>query len=189
MVHGFSQQPGIEYDETFSPIIKPSMIRVVLSIAVSHAWTVHQQDVKNAFLHGDLDEVVHWEKPPGFIDPTRPNHVCLLHKSLYGLKQVPRAWYQQFAHHTHRLGFVASHSDVSLFVLRRGFEVAYLLLYVDDIILTASSVGILQHITDQLYREFSMADLRDLTYLLGISVSWSASGMLLSQHQYAIDLL
>nr|XP_020164445.1 uncharacterized mitochondrial protein AtMg00810-like [Aegilops tauschii subsp. strangulata] len=112
-----------------------------------------------------------------------------LHKSLYGLKQAPRAWYQRFAHHAHRLGFVASQSDMSLFVLQRGTEMAYLLLYVDDIILTASSAGLLQHITAQLHREFSMTDLEDLSYFLGISVSRSASGMLLSQHQYAIDPL
>ncbi|KAK1648574.1 hypothetical protein QYE76_066379 [Lolium multiflorum] len=189
VVRGFSQQTGIDFDETFSPVVKPATIRVVLSIATSRAWPVHQLDVKNAFLHGNLDEEVYCVQPPGFVDPAHPHHVCRLHKSLYGLKQAPRAWYQRFAHYAHRLGFVASQSDVSLFVLRQGTEVAYLLLYVDDIILTASTSRLLQHITGLLHREFSMTDLGDLSYFLGISVTRSSTGMFLSQRQYALDLL
>ena len=189
VVRGFSQQPGVDFDETFSPVIKPAMIRVVLSIAVSRSWPIHQLDVKNTFLHGNLDEVVYCEQPPGFIDSARPQHVCQLHKSLYGLKQAPRAWYQRFAHYAHCLGFVASQCDVSMFVLQRGDELAYLLLYVDDIILTASSASLLQHVTDLLHREFSITDLGDLSYFFGISVTRSSSGMLLPQRQYAINLL
>ena len=103
------------------------------------SWPIRQLDVKNAFLHGHLEETVYCQQPPGFVDPAAPDHVCLLQRSLYGLKQAPRAWYQRFASYIRQLGFTASVSDVSLFVYKEGGDMAYLLLYVDDIILTASS--------------------------------------------------
>jgi hypothetical protein len=143
VVRGFSQQPGVDFDETFSPVIKPATIRVVLGIATSRAWPIHQLNVKNAFLHGTLDEDVYCQQPPGFLDLSHPDYVCRLHKSLYGLKQAPRAWYQRFAVYAHRVGFVASQSDMSLFVMRHGAAIAYLLIYVDDIILTASTPELL----------------------------------------------
>ncbi|GKF64655.1 ribonuclease H-like domain-containing protein [Tanacetum coccineum] len=92
-----SLQHGVDFDETFSPVVKPSTIRTVLSLAVSRQWPIHQLDVKNAFLNGDLSETVYMHQPPGFVDSRYPNHVCLLQRSLYGLKQAPRAWFQRFA--------------------------------------------------------------------------------------------
>ena len=118
VVRGFTQRHGIDYDETFSPVVKPATIRVVLSIAASRSWPIHQLDVKNVFLHGHLEETVYCQQPPGFVDPTHPDYICLLQCSLYGLKQAPRAWYQQFATYLHQLGFSASSSDTSLFVLQ-----------------------------------------------------------------------
>jgi len=181
VVRGFSQQYGIDYEETFSPVVKPATIRVVLSIAASRAWPIHQLDVKNAFLHGHLNETVYCQQPPGFVDPAAPDHVCLLQKSLYGLKQAPWAWHQRFATFIQTLGFVTSVSDTSLFVFKEGTSVAYLLLYVDDIVLTASSPALLRHITERLNSEFAMTDLGDLHHFLGISVTRSADGLFLSQ--------
>ena len=93
---GFSRQHGIDFDETFSSVVKPSTIRVVLSLAVSFSWPIHQLDVKNAFLHGTLNETVYCQQPSAFENPSFSNSVCLLHKSLYGLKQAPRAWFPTF---------------------------------------------------------------------------------------------
>ena len=189
VVRGFSQQHGLDYDETFSPVVKPATIRVILSLAVSRSWSIHQLDVKNAFLHGHLEETVYCQQPTGFVDPTAPDHVCLLQKSLYGLKQAPRAWYQRFANYIRTLGFVASVTNTSLFVYKEGGHIAYLLLYVDDIVLTASSTALLHRITERLHSEFAMTDLGDLHHFLGISVTRSTDGLFLSQRQYAVDLL
>jgi len=117
------------------------------------------------------------------------DHVFLLQKSLYGLKLLPRAWYQRFAGFVQRSGFTASISGTSLFVYKEGADVAYLLLYVDDIILTASSPVLLQRIIRLHHSEFAITDLGELHHFLGISVTWTSDGLFLSQRQYAMDLL
>ena len=124
-------------------MVKPATVRTVLSLAVSRSWPVRQLDAKNAFLHGTVSETVYCSQPDGFVDSTWPDHVCRLNKSLYRLKQAPRAWYSRFASYLISLGFVEAKSDTSLFILRRGSDTVYLLLYVDDIILTASSTTLL----------------------------------------------
>lgn len=187
--HGDSQQPGIDFDETFSLVVKPSTIRAVLSIAVSSDWPIHQLDVKNAFLHGSLTETVYCRQPLGFADPSFPDHVCHLQKSLYGLKQAPRAWFQRFATFMHTIGFLPSRSDSSLFIFKSDAHTAYLLLYVDDIVLTASSSSFLEHVISSLRTEFCMTDLGHLHHFLVIAVSRSPSGLFLSQRQYALDIL
>jgi hypothetical protein len=78
VVRGFSQQPGIDFDETFSPVVKPATIRIILSLSLSKSWPIHQLDVKSAFLHGHLDEVVYSQQPSGFINPQTPTHLCRL---------------------------------------------------------------------------------------------------------------
>ncbi|CAN6244898.1 unnamed protein product [Urochloa humidicola] len=86
VLRGFTQRPGIDFDETFSPVVKPATVRTVLSLALSRQWPIHQLDVKNAFLHGTLSETVYYAQPSGFEDTAHPNFVCRLNKSLYGLK-------------------------------------------------------------------------------------------------------
>jgi hypothetical protein len=189
VLRGFTQRPGLDYDETFSPVIKPATVRVILSVALSQDWPVHQLDVKNAFLHGTLEETVYCVQPTGFVDPSHPGMVCRLNKSLYGLKQAPRAWHQRFASYLSSIGFVETKSDSSLFIYRWGSDTAYLLLYVDDIVLTASSSQFLRQVIEALQREFAMTDMGQLHHFLGISVTRSAKGMFLSQRQYTLDIL
>jgi hypothetical protein len=189
VLRGFTQQHGVDYDETFSPVVKPATIRLVLSIATMHSWPIHQMDVKNAFLHGHLQETVFCEQPSGFLDSSHPAHVCRLQKSLYGLKQAPRAWFHRFTTFIASIGFLASKSDSSLFILHNGTSVAYLLLYVDDIILTANTTSLLNTIISSLHSEFSMSDLGDIHHFLGINVHRSHDGLFLSQQQYALEIL
>jgi len=88
---GYAQTYGIDYDETYSPIAKMTIVRSIIAMAVAKGWSLHQMDVKNAFLHGDLQEEVYMEQPLGYVDQTHHNLVCRLKKALYGLKQAPRA--------------------------------------------------------------------------------------------------
>jgi hypothetical protein len=120
VVRGFSQCSGIDFLETFTPIVKSATIRTVLMLNALCRWPVKQLDVSNAFLHGQLQENVFCQQPVGFVDPQHPDAVCLLPKSLYGLKQAPRAWFTRFeAFITKSMGFIATRSDPSLFVLQQ----------------------------------------------------------------------
>ncbi|XP_071739987.1 uncharacterized mitochondrial protein AtMg00810-like [Rutidosis leptorrhynchoides] len=186
---GRAQPLGIDCHETFSPVVKPATIRTVLSIAVSNHWSIHQLDVKNAFLHGHLSETIYMHQPLGFRDPKYPNHVCLLKRSLYGLKQAPRAWYQRFADFVSTIEFIHSKCDHSLFVYRDGNQTAYLLLYVDDIILVTSSDSLRTSLLALLGKEFAMKDLGKLNSFLGISVSRTKEGLFLTQQAYAKDII
>ncbi|GJS02524.1 ribonuclease H-like domain-containing protein [Tanacetum coccineum] len=162
MANGSTQLEGVDVDKTFSPVVKPGTIQTILSLAASRHWPIHQLDVKNAFLHVDLSETVYMHQPSGFRDYAYPDYVCLLQQSLYGLKQAP---------------------------LSLGIDIAYFLLYVDDIVLTASSEGLLQQIIGSLHQEFAMIDLGPLNYFLGISVIRDSSGLFLSHKKYAIEIL
>lgn len=135
---GFHQEQGIDYNETFSPVVKHSTIRVILALAVQFHWSLHQLDATNAFLHGILKEDIYMTQPQGFTDPSFPNHVCKLHKSFYGLKRAPRAWYERFSSFLIGLGFHTSFPDASLFVRFHKGSIAIILLCVDDLVLTGN---------------------------------------------------
>ncbi|GJZ24254.1 ribonuclease H-like domain-containing protein [Tanacetum coccineum] len=116
VANGSIQLEGVDVDETFSPVVKLGTIRTVLSLAVSRHWPVHQLDVKNAFLHGDLTETVYMHQPLGFQNSTHPDYVCLLQRSLYGLKQAHRAWFQRDEHDD--IVLTASSSDLLQRIIR-----------------------------------------------------------------------
>jgi hypothetical protein len=191
VLRGFTQRPGVDYDETFSPVVNFTTVRAVLALALalSRDWAIHQLDVKNAFLHGTLTETVYCSEPTSFVDVAHPDLVYRLNRSLYGLKQAPRAWYNHFASYIASIGFIEAKSDTSLFIYRRGEETVYLLLYVNDIVLTASTADLLQRTITALQREFAMKDLGPLHHFLGITAERRPQGLFLHQRQYAIDIL
>src|SRR6185295_14807151 len=178
VLRGFTQRPGIDFAETFSPVVKPATVRTVLSLVLSRSWPVHQLDVNNAFLHGTLSETVYCSQPARFVDSSRPDMVCRLNKSLYCLKQPPRAWYSRFATFLLTLGFTEAKADTSLFIYRRGDETVYLLLYVDDIVLTVSSQQLLERVISSLQQEFAIKDLGQLHHL-SVTVKTRPSGLFL----------
>jgi Reverse transcriptase (RNA-dependent DNA polymerase) len=186
---GFSQEEGVDYFETFSPVVRPSTIRIVLSLSLSKGWFIRQLDVQNAFLHGDLQETVYMQQPPGFLDASRPTHVCLLNKALYGLKQSPRAWFHTLSTTLIAYGFVASQYDPSLFIFRAGNQFMVLLVYVDDLVLTGSHPDLLSDLIKTLQQSFAIKDLGKLHYFLGVEVHQSPTGLHLSQGKYIMDLL
>jgi hypothetical protein len=106
VLRGDTQRSGVDFDQTFSPVVDPATIRTVLTLAASYGWLIHQLDVSNAFFHDKLKETVYCQQPTGFVDSEHPDYLCLLSKCLYGLRQAPRPWYSSFAAHLRSLGFV-----------------------------------------------------------------------------------
>ena len=176
VTQGFTQEPSFDFGETFSPVVRHTTVRLVLSIAAMNQWKLRQLDVKNAFLHGDLEEEVFMKQPPGFEDSTHPQFVCKLKKSLYGHKQAPRSWNAKFTGYLPTLGFKSSHSDPSLFVQHTGNDIIILLLYVDDIIITGSSDQLIQRVVTNLSEVFEMKDMGQLTVFLGLQISYNSFG-------------
>ena len=189
VARGFNQKYGLDYAETFSPVIKSTTVRLVLEQAVRHDWCIRQLDVNNAFLQGTLQDEVYVSQPPGFVDQDRPHHVCHLRKAFYGLKQAPRAWYEELKHTLLAAGFRNSVADTSLFVYTHGGHQVFILVYVDDVVVTGSSHALVDQFIHLLATRFSIKDLGNLSYFLGIEVTRTSSGLHLMQRKYIQDLL
>ena len=140
----FTQRPDIDFHDTFSPVVKPAIILTILSIAVTKNWNMCQLDVNNAFLQGHLKEYVYLMQPSGFIDKDNPHTVCKLRKAIYGLRQAPRAWYNELRTFLLQSGFKNYVDDASLFIYNNSVVLIYMLVYVDDLTLLAT-VLLIQH--------------------------------------------
>ncbi|KAI3499715.1 hypothetical protein L1887_35524 [Cichorium endivia] len=167
---GFTQTPGIDYDETFSPVAKIKSIRIMLAIAAFHDYEIWQMDVKTAFLNGKLTEDVYMNQPEGFVDAKYPNKVCKLEKSIYGLKQASRSWNLCFHEKVKEFGFTRSEDESCVYVKASGSIVTFLVLYVDDILLMGNHIPTLQDVKSWLGKCFAMKDLGEAAYILGIRI-------------------
>ena len=179
---GFKQIYGIDYTEVYAPVSKHTTLRYLLAKAVNRDMHVHQMDVSTAFLHGKLAEEIYVQQPEGF-HVGGPNTVCKLHKALYGLKQAPKAWYDTISHVLVSSGFTISDADPSLFILNKSEgSVAYLLLYVDDILLLSQSMSVITEVKSLLSSHFSIKDLGEAKHFLGMQIKQErdANGALLS---------
>jgi len=186
---GFHQKYGDNYTETFSPVIKPDTVRTILTLALSKKWPLKQLDVNNAFLNGSLTETVYMIQPPGF-ESSNKSLVCKLNKALYGLKQAPRAWFDKLQTTLVQFGFLPSKCDPSLFVYSHNSNLLYMLVYVDDIIITGNNSTLLHQLINQLNAAFSLKELGDLEYFLGIKVKLQTTGsLILTQSKDLRDLL
>jgi len=186
---GFHQVPGFDFHDTFSPVVKPITIRIVITLALSNHWELFQLDVNNAFLNGLLEETIYMIQPLGF-EVTDKSLVCKLNKALYGLKQAPRQWFDKLKTTLIQFGFQASKCDPSLFIYKQHAQTVFLLVYVDDIIITDNSSSLIQQLTTQLHSTFSLKNLGQLEYFLGIELKHLPDkSLLLTQSKYIRDLL
>ncbi|KAA8517060.1 hypothetical protein F0562_017122 [Nyssa sinensis] len=184
---GFSQEYGIDYEETFAPVARLTSVRSLLAIAAVRHWQLFQMDVKNALLNGDLAEEVYMHPPPGYAYP--PHTVFRLRRALYDLKQAPRAWFAKFSCVVAQQGFTPSAYDSALFFRTTGAGIILILLYVDDMIITGDDLSGIRDLQHFLSQNFEMKDLGQLNYFLGLEVTFGSDGYYLSQAKYASDLL
>lgn len=188
VVCGNKQVAGDDYDETFAPVVKMATVCSLLSLVAEKGWEVHQMDVHNVFLHGDLEEEVYMRLPPRFshIDPRK---ICRLRKAIYGLKQAPRCWFSKLSNALIEFGFIQAYSDYSLFTYAKGAKQVRVLIYVDDLVLASNDLELLTKFKTYLGDCFCMKDLGKLKYFLGIEVARSEEGIFLSQRKYALDII
>ncbi|PKU66222.1 Retrovirus-related Pol polyprotein from transposon TNT 1-94 [Dendrobium catenatum] len=186
---GNQQEHGYDYVETFSPVAKLPTIRVLFTLALHHGWKIHQLDIENAFLHGTLDDTIYMRQPKGFEDSLHPHHVCLLRKSIYGLRQAPRQWYNTFSAYLATIGFRHSKSDPSLLTYRKGNVHIMLLVYVDDILITGNNEGAISDTLTKLHNAFSLKHLGHANHFLGIKIQHNTYTYFLSQQSYANSII
>ena len=156
---GYTQTYGIDYDETFTPVTKMNSVRTLISCAANFGWDLFQLDVKNAFLHGELQEEVYMDVPPGFATAQTVGKVCQLRRSLYGLKQSPHAWFDRFRRAIIQMDYKQSNADHTLFFQHNKNKIAILIVYVDDIVVTGDDSEEIAHLKAQLAQAFEVKDL------------------------------
>ena len=175
---GFNQVEGIDYSEIFSPVVKMKTIRMMLALAVQFDWEVEQMDVKTAFLNGELEETIYMTQPEGFKVESRDGElVCLLKRSLYGLKQSPRQWYKKFNSVVTKVGYTRSRYDTCLYFANlKSTSVIFLLIYVDDMLIMSKDINQINKLKEVLKSEFEMKDLGAARKILGIDIIRNRNG-------------
>ena len=185
---GFTQVEGVDYSEIFSPVVKMKTIRIMLALAVQFEWSIEQMDVKTAFLNGQLEETIFMSQPEGFkVESKRGELVCLLKKSLYGLKQSPRQWYKKFNSVVTKVGYTRSKYDTCLYFSELDTSSAvFLLIYVDDMLIMSKDMQQIIRLKNVLKSEFEMKDLGAARKILGIDIirDRNARKLMLTQEGY-----
>jgi len=183
---GYRQRQGIDYEETFSPVVMLKSIRILLAIAAHYDYEIWQMDVKTAFLNGYIDQDIYMEQPEGFTPKDNIGKVCKLKRSIYGLKQASRSWNIRFDDEVKSFGFIQNVDEPCVYKKASGSAIAFLVLYVDDILLIGNDVGLLSKIKVWLSSKFSMKDLGEPAYILGIRIYRDRTKRLigLSQNKY-----
>ena len=179
----------IDYEETFAPVAKMTTVRTVIALATANGRHLHQVDIKNAFLQGELEEEVYMIQPLGFELRVHPNAVYRLKKPLYGLKEALRAWHSKITQYLHQIGFRMSKSDTSLYIRHESDNPIVIILYVDDLVIGGKDLAEINKVKSILSGRFEMKDLHELHYFLGIKVIRTPVGILISQRHYVLNLL
>jgi hypothetical protein len=179
VVGGHRQREGIDYTDVYASVVKSMSIRVLLALTAIHDLEAHQLDVLNAFLNADLKETIYMELPHGYEED---GYVALLLKTLYGLRQSPREWYQSVYNLLVKIGFRACESDRSVFVNNAGVVI---IVYVDDIILFGKDKQTVASAKTQLTNTYRMKDFGDLTTYLGMEIHRDRATGIVELHQEA----
>eukprot|EP01018_Ginkgo_biloba_P028553 Gb_04117 [translate_table: standard] len=167
-----------------------NIVRIILALVAQLNWQLYQMDVKSAFLNGDLSEEVYMEQLPGYVQKGKEDHVCCSKKALYGLKQAPRAWYEKIDRYVLNTGFVRSFADSNLYMkVRDSMSVTFVVLYVDDLLITGNDVSMISDLKKDLQINFEMTDLGLLHYFLGIEVWQTLGRVFISQAKYIWEVL
>nr|GEW97462.1 hypothetical protein [Tanacetum cinerariifolium]GEW97470.1 hypothetical protein [Tanacetum cinerariifolium] len=182
---GFTQTYGVDYEETFSPVVDIRAIRILIAIAAYYDYEIWKTDVKTAFLMEHLFEKVYMEQPEGFVNPKYPNHVCKLKRSIYGLKQASRQCNKRFDDEIKKFGFTQNLDEPCVYIKASGSYIAILILYVDDILLMGNNISMLQDVKSYLRRSFAMKDLGEAVYILRIKIYRDRSKRLIGLCQKA----
>jgi len=188
---GFSQVQGVDYDETFSPVAMLKSVRIMLAIAAFFDYEIWQMDVKTAFLNGFLKEELYMMQPEGFVDPENVDKVCKLQRSIYGLVQASRSWNLRFDEVIKAFEFIQVYGEACIYKKVSGSSIAFLILYVDDILLIGNNIEMLESVKEYLNKSFSMKDLGEAAFILGIKIYRDRSRRLigLSQSTYLDKIL
>ena len=168
---GYTQQEGVDYNETFSPVSTKDSFRFVMALVAHYDLFLHQMDVKTAFLNGKLEEEIYMKQPEGFVNKGEEKLVCKLNKSIYGLKQASRQWYLRFDEVMQSHGFIENSEDECIYVKTSGRHFTILVLYVDDILIAGTNLSILQETKILLSDTFEMKDMGEASYVLGIEIT------------------
>ncbi|GJV35067.1 putative reverse transcriptase domain-containing protein [Tanacetum coccineum] len=182
---GFTQTYSVDYGETFSPVADIRAIRTLLAISAFYDYEIWQMDVKTSFLNGYLSEDVYMVQPKCFVDPKHPNKVCKLQRPIYGLKQASRSWNKRFDEEIKKISFTQNPDEPCVYLKASKSNIAFLVLYVDDILLMGNSVAMLQEVKSWLCKCFSMKDLGEAAYILGIKIIRDRSKRLIALSQSA----
>jgi hypothetical protein len=189
VARGFEQKDGIDFLETFTPVVRWETIRILIAIATHLNWPIHQLDVLTAFLNGILKEDVYMYQPLGFIKEGAEHLVCKLHKSLYGLRQSPRAWYACLHAALLAWQLPQSHSDPNLYFAHIGNDTIVLLVCVDDILITGSNLHRITQLKHHLHCTFKTNDLGPIQKYLGVQFDRDSTGLRMHQTKYALSIL
>nr|GEU55823.1 hypothetical protein [Tanacetum cinerariifolium] len=186
---GYSQQEGIDYDETFAPVARIEAIRLFLAYAAHKDFTVFQMDVKTSFFNGILKEEVYVGQPLSFFDKQYPDHVYALDKALYGLKKAPQAWYDVLSQFLIESSFQKGSTDTILFIKKKGKHIMLIQIYVDDIIFCSTNPKYCTKFSNLMVKRFEMSMMGEMKFFLGLQVNQFSNGIFINQSEYILDIL